>query len=82
MTVSKSQFLWTVYNKKPFCVLTGKGFSKNVGFIGNVNKLKAEIATFATEHDCKRVRVYYGRNIMNVDEGPIGFSVKVEINVT
>lgn len=82
MTISKRQFLRSVNRGDSYCVLTGKGFSKNVGFVGSENKLKAEIATFATEHDCKHVRVYYGKNIMNVDEGPIGFSVKVEINVT
>lgn len=79
MTISKGQFLDSLYRESPYCVVSGKGFSKELGFITNSDKLISGIAAFAGEHNCRKVKVRWGRNIMNVDQGPIGFSITLSV---
>lgn len=52
---------------------------KDIGFINSPQKLKGHIARFASENNFEKVRVCWGHNIMNVDNGPISFDVVVSV---
>lgn len=82
MTVSKSDFLKSLKDEQPYCYICGpnKGDKgTDIGFIVSRKLLESAMAAFAQSNGYSRVKLYWGRNIMNVDEGPITFDIAISI---
>lgn len=82
MAISKEEFLSSLEKDNPYCYIMGptnKDKGEGVGYINSQSKLMASIASLSATHNYKKVRVCWGRNIMNVDSGPITFDVNISI---